>query len=105
MGHKRKKRPTRPHCKMAPRKATPNKPKREMPDFDVRLQISKKSGEEGYDGNIIAKDTDTLVEALAVMMQRAAALIGAPTEQVYAVVATLLFNEENAGDPVPEGEG
>ena len=104
MGHKRKKRPTRPHCKMAPKDIAPNKTKGGQPEFDVRIRISKRPNTDHFTGDIQANNTKSLLEALAVMMQRAAALMGAPTEQVYAVVATLLFKEEDAADPDPEGE-
>lgn len=105
MGHKRKKWPTRPHCKVAPKEVKPDKPKGGQPEFDVRIRISKRPNTDHFTGDIQANNTKSLLEALAVMMQRGAALMGAPTEQVYAVVATLLFKEEDAADPAPEGEG
>ena len=105
MGYKRKKNgkkyreiPTSPSAPRNDRK-TGGKP-----EFDVRIRISKRPNTDHFTGDIQANNTKSLLEALAVMMQRAAALLGAPTEQVYAVVATLLFKEEDTGDPAPEGE-
>lgn len=110
MGHKKKKRPTRPHCKVVPKEIAPNKPKGSQPEFDVRIRISKRPNTDHFTGDIQAKNTNALIEALAVMLQRTAALLGAPTEQVYAVVATLLFQETSSvspdgADTFPKGAG
>lgn len=119
MGHKKKK-----HGKVpsGERIATPScgtvrndsdkrkKSKGGAPEFDVRIRISKRPNTDHFTGDIQANNTKSLLEALAVMMQRAAALMGAPTEQVYAVVATLLFKETSSvspdgADTFPRGEG
>ena len=74
------------------------------PVLEVKIRISKRPGEDHYSGDIQATNTKALIEALAILLQKAAGIIGAPVEQVYAVVATVLFKEEDAGKPVPEAE-
>lgn len=101
------------HVADAPRDDKENRKKQKnggAPEFDVRIRISKRPNADYFNGDIQAKNTKALLEALAVMMQRAAALMGAPTEQVYAVVATLLFRETSSvspdgADTFPKGEG
>ena len=73
------------------------------PEFEVRIRISKRPRVDHYSGDIEATSTTALIEALAVLIQKAADIIGAPTERVYAVVATLLFQEqETEEDAEPE---
>lgn len=100
---KRKKMPRRPHCKMTPKEVAPEKKKGGAPEFEVRIRISKRPRVDHYSGDIEATNTTALIEALAVLIQKAADIIGAPTERVYAVVATLLFQEqETKEDAEPE---
>lgn len=80
------------------------------PEFEVRIRISKRPKVDHYSGAIEATNTTALIEALAVLIQKAADIIGAPTEWVYAVVATLLFKETSSvspdgADTFPKGEG
>ena len=124
MGHKRKK--TRKmvpgdcttgisyghHVAIAPRNDTEGRKKSKggAPEFDVRIRISKRPNTDHFTGDIQANNTADLVMALAVMMQKAADLVGAPVEQVYAVVATLLLKETSSvspdgADTFPRGEG
>ena len=100
MGHKRKKMPRRPHCKVAPKEITPAKKAGGTPDFEVRIRISKRPKVDHYSGDIEATNTTALIEALAVLIQKAAGIIGAPTEKVYAVIAATLFSEPNGMEEV-----
>jgi len=70
------------------------------PEFEVRIRISKRPKVDHYSGDIEATSTTALIEALAVLIQKAADIIGAPTERVYAVVATLLFAESEGMEDV-----
>ena len=78
------------------------------PEFEVRIRISKRPKVDHYSGDIEATNTTALLEALAVLIQKAADIIGAPTERVYAVIATVLFAESAGMEDVtpdqPEGE-
>ena len=65
------------------------------PEFEVRIRISKRPKVDHYSGDIEATNTKALIEALAVLMQKAAGIIGAPVDKVYAVVATVLFAEQD----------
>ena len=92
--------PRRPHCKVAPKEITPAKKAGGTPDFEVRIRISKRPKVDHYSGDIEATNTTALIEALAVLIQKAAGIIGAPTEKVYAVIAATLFSEPNGMEEV-----
>lgn len=111
MGHKRKKIrkvvPGDRHVAIAPRD---DRRGGGAPEFEVRIRISKRPKVDHYSGDIEATNTTALIEALAVLIQKAADMIGAPTERVYAVIATLLFAETSSvspdgADTFPKGEG
>ena len=102
MGQKRKKRPIRPHCKMTPKAVSGDRNKGSKPEFEVQIRISKRPKADHYSGDIEATNTTALIEALAVLIQKAADIIGAPVDKVYAVVATVLFAET---DGMEDAEG
>lgn len=68
----------------------------QKPEFEVRIRISKRPRAEHYSGDIEATNTTALIEALAVLIQKAADIMGAPVDRVYAVLATVLFREPEA---------
>ena len=92
-----------PACELA-RNDSQNRKSRKgwEPEFEVRLRISKRPNTDHFTGDIQATDTTRLIEALAVMMQKAAALIGAPLGEVYSVVATVLFADRDGMEDVEE---
>lgn len=104
MGHKRKKRTGTANREFATsaHKGPPRNDRKGggEPEFEVRLRISKRPNTDHFTGDIKATDTTRLIEALAVMMQKAAALIGAPLGEVYSVVATVLFADRDGMEDV-----
>lgn len=108
MGHKRKKHGKIPAGERiatspaAPRNDSEGRKKSKggKPEFEVRIRISKRPKVDRYSGDIEATNTTALIEALAVLIQKAADIIGAPTERVYAVIATLLFAESDGMEDV-----
>ena len=98
MGNKKKTMPRRPHRKVAPNKAGTPKKTGGKPEFEVRIRISKRPGVDHYSGDMEATNTTALIEALAVLIQKAADIIGAPVDRVYSVVATVLFAERGMDD-------
>jgi len=72
------------------------------PEFEVRIRISKWPKVDHFSGDIEATNTTALIEALAVLIQKAAEIIGAPVEKVYSVVATVLFAEQDGMEDVEE---
>lgn len=70
------------------------------PEFDVRIRISKRPKVDHYSGDIEATNTTALIEALAVLIQKAADIAGAPVDRMYAVIATILFAEPNGMEEV-----
>lgn len=102
MGNKRKKRPVRPHCKVAPKDITPDKKKGAAPEYEVKIRISKRPKVDHYSGDIQASNTKALIEALAIIIQKAADVIGATPAEVYSVVATVLFADKDGMEEVEE---
>lgn len=102
MGNKRKKRPVRPHCKVAPKDITPDKKKGAAPEYEVKIRISKRPKVDHYSGDIQASNTKALIEALAIIIQKAADVIGATPAEVYSVVATVLFADKDGTEEAEE---
>ena len=116
MGHKRKKHgkipageriapqafPSVTTSPAAPRNDSEGRKKSKggTPEFEVRIRISKRPKVDHYSGDIEATNTTALIEALAVLIQKAADIIGTPTERVYAVIAALLFAESDGMEDV-----
>lgn len=64
----------------------------------VDISIEKGEHDTGYKGGVYFDNTDVLVEALAVMMQRAADILGVPPLAVNVKVGELLIPPEDRED-------
>lgn len=102
MGSKKKKRPVRPHCKVAPKEIGSVKSEKGKPEFEVNIRISKRPKVDHYSGDIQASNTTALIEALAILIQKAADIIGVTPDKVYSVVATVLFADQDGIEEVEE---
>lgn len=102
MGKRKKNRKTVPgdcHVAAAPRN---DRKGGGAPEFEVRIRISKRPGEDCFSGDIGASNSTALIEALAVLIQKAANILDVPVDWVYSVVATVLFAEPGGMEDVEE---
>ena len=70
---------------------------------ELKLSIAKEEGDTAYKGGMTFGNSDVLVEALAVLIQRAADLMGVTVDLVYAKLAMLLFAVEKPKEDESNG--